>query len=115
MEELDATPAQGNLRGHLAADRGGPGVPGRGGASARERRPPLSRRVSVPPPGFATDSLARLSGVLAEQFNPHTGDPISVSPLSWSHATLMSVVMEYLLKHAKLTGKRSGVLAELVL
>jgi GH15 family glucan-1,4-alpha-glucosidase len=61
-----------------------------------------------------TRARARRSGVLAEQFNPHTGDPISVSPLTWSHATVMSVVMEYLLKHAKLTGKRSGVLAELI-
>lgn len=53
------------------------------------------------------------SGVLAEQFHPYTGDPISVSPLTWSHATVMTTVMQYLLKHAQLTGKRSGVAAEL--
>jgi len=46
---------------------------------------------------------ASASGVLAEQFNPHTGDPISVSPLTWSHATVVIVVMEYLNKLKKLT------------
>jgi GH15 family glucan-1,4-alpha-glucosidase len=45
---------------------------------------------------------AELSGVLAEQFNPHTGDPISVSPLTWSHATYVVVVLEYLQKVRKL-------------
>jgi GH15 family glucan-1,4-alpha-glucosidase len=54
------------------------------------------------------------SGVLAEQFNPLTGDAISVSPLTWSHATVITVVMQYLLKHAELTGGRSGLVAELV-
>lgn len=38
------------------------------------------------------------SGVLGEQFHPHTGDPISVSPLTWSHATFVMVVMEYIRK-----------------
>jgi hypothetical protein len=52
--------------------------------------------------------------VLAEQFNPHTGEPISVSPLTWSHAVVMTTVMQYLLKHAQITGARSGVLAEMV-
>jgi glucoamylase len=53
------------------------------------------------------------SGVLAEQYHPYTGAPISVSPLSWSHATVMTVVMKYLLKHAELTGRRIGAVAEL--
>jgi GH15 family glucan-1,4-alpha-glucosidase len=56
---------------------------------------------------------ALASGVLAEQFHPYTGEPISVSPLTWSHATVMTTVMQYLLKHAELTGNRSGVVAEL--
>lgn len=38
------------------------------------------------------------SGVLAEQFHPYSGDPMSVSPLTWSHATFVIVVMEYLEK-----------------
>lgn len=41
---------------------------------------------------------ALASGVLAEQVNPHTNAPISVSPLTWSHATFIAVVQEYLNK-----------------
>jgi len=53
------------------------------------------------------------SGVLAEQFHPYTGAPVSVSPLTWSHATVITTVIKYLLKFAELTGKRSGAVAEL--
>lgn len=60
-----------------------------------------------------TARRARPSGVLAEQFHPHSGDPISVSPLTWSHATVITVVIHYLLRHAELTGRRSGAVAEL--
>lgn len=42
------------------------------------------------------------SGVLAEQFNPLTGDPVSVSPLTWSHATVVIAVMEYLKRRQEL-------------
>jgi len=35
------------------------------------------------------------SGVMAEQMNPHTHAPLSVSPLTWSHATLVTAVREY--------------------
>lgn len=35
------------------------------------------------------------SGVMAEQLHPYTGEPISVSPLTWSHAAYVSVVREY--------------------
>lgn len=38
------------------------------------------------------------SGVLAEQVNPHTNEPISVSPLTWSHGTYIAVIQEYLNK-----------------
>jgi glucoamylase len=38
------------------------------------------------------------SGVLAEQVNPLTGAPVSVSPLTWSHATVVSTVIGYLRK-----------------
>ena len=38
------------------------------------------------------------SGVLAEQVNPYTNDPMSVSPLTWSHATVVSTVIKYLEK-----------------
>jgi len=38
------------------------------------------------------------SGVLAEQINPLTQAPLSVSPLTWSHGTYITVVQEYLNK-----------------
>ena len=36
------------------------------------------------------------SGVLAEQLHPHTGEPLSVSPLTWSHATFVTIVQRYI-------------------
>jgi GH15 family glucan-1,4-alpha-glucosidase len=41
---------------------------------------------------------ALLSGVLGEQTDPFTGNPVSASPLTWSHATLVAAVLEYLEK-----------------
>lgn len=38
------------------------------------------------------------SGVLAEQVHPYTNQPLSVSPLTWSHATVISTVCAYLQK-----------------
>ncbi|HLE87077.1 MAG TPA: glycoside hydrolase family 15 protein, partial [Candidatus Brocadiaceae bacterium] len=38
------------------------------------------------------------SGILAEQINPYTNEPISVSPLTWSHATVVTTVIKYLEK-----------------
>jgi oligosaccharide amylase len=38
------------------------------------------------------------SGVLAEQFDPLTGQPLSVSPLTWSHSTYIATVHSYLAK-----------------
>jgi len=60
-----------------------------------------------------TAARAFPSGVLAEQFDPYTGGPISVSPLTWSHATVMIVIMKYLLRHARITGRPAGSMAEL--
>ncbi len=40
------------------------------------------------------------SGVMAEQVHPHTNEPLSVSPLTWSHGTFVMTVQEYLEKHA---------------
>jgi glucoamylase len=36
------------------------------------------------------------SGVMAEQMHPETLEPLSVSPLTWSHATFIAAVQEYL-------------------
>ncbi|MDT4967257.1 MAG: glucoamylase [Acidobacteriota bacterium] len=38
------------------------------------------------------------SGVLAEQVDPLSGAPVSVSPLTWSHSTVIATVMGYLRK-----------------
>jgi len=34
-------------------------------------------------------------GLLSEQLDPHTGAPLSVSPLTWSHAEFIVTVDEY--------------------
>jgi glucoamylase len=49
------------------------------------------------------------SGVLAEQFHPVTGAPVSVSPLTWSHATVVIAVQEYVKKKRELRQKTGGV------
>ena len=49
------------------------------------------------------------SGVLAEQFDPYTGAQVSVSPLTWSHATYMIVVAKYLRRHGEITGVSHGI------
>lgn len=36
------------------------------------------------------------AGILAEQFDPETAEPVSVSPLIWSHAAYVQTVMLYL-------------------
>jgi len=41
------------------------------------------------------------SGVLPEQFHPFTGQPLSVSPLTWSHATYVATVHRLLGRLAK--------------
>jgi ferredoxin len=45
-----------------------------------------------------TAAHAMESGVLAEQVNPYTSEPLSVSPLTWSHATVVSTAIKYLEK-----------------
>jgi len=42
------------------------------------------------------------SGVLAEQVNPYNRNPLSVSPLTWSHAALVIAVQKYLNKYRRL-------------
>ena len=54
-------------------------------------------REALPYVRWAT-SRALPSGVLAEQVDPFRNAPLSVSPLTWSHATLVVAVMEYLEK-----------------
>ena len=42
------------------------------------------------------------SGVLAEQIHPHTHAPLSVSPLTWSHASVVIAIHEYIDKYHEL-------------
>lgn len=42
------------------------------------------------------------SGILAEQVHPYCCTPLSVSPLSWSHAAIVIVVHEYIDKYHEL-------------
>ncbi len=36
------------------------------------------------------------SGIMAEQLHPYSGEPLSVSPLTWSHAAFITSVLAYL-------------------
>ena len=47
---------------------------------------------------------ALISGVLPEQFHPFSGQAVSVSPLTWSHATYVSTVHRLLGRLAKQPG-----------
>ncbi|MBU4532166.1 MAG: glycoside hydrolase family 15 protein [Eubacteriales bacterium] len=42
------------------------------------------------------------TGVFSEQIHPYTGEPLSVAPLTWSHATFIQVVLHYLQKRKTL-------------
>jgi GH15 family glucan-1,4-alpha-glucosidase len=58
------------------------------------------------------------SGVLPEQLHPHSGEPLSVSPLTWSHAAFLTTTQRYLrLKSGKewaiATAKREDWIAKL--
>ncbi len=45
------------------------------------------------------------SGVLAEQVDPETRDPVSVSPLTWSHSTFVATALNYIKKLSELAAK----------
>jgi len=44
------------------------------------------------------------SGVLAEQIDASTGEPAGATPLTWSHATVVLTVLEYLEAKARICG-----------
>jgi oligosaccharide amylase len=48
------------------------------------------------------------SGVMAEQVNPYTDAPLSVSPLTWSHATYVMTVCQYIDRYNSIVGTLSG-------
>ncbi|MCL6638318.1 MAG: glycoside hydrolase family 15 protein [Firmicutes bacterium] len=45
------------------------------------------------------------SGVLGEQVHPYTGEPVSVAPLTWSHAAFVQTVVDYLEKYRAIHGR----------
>ncbi len=49
-------------------------------------------------------AYASPSGILAEQLHPLTGAPLSVAPLTWSHATFVDTVLEFTEKERQLGG-----------
>jgi GH15 family glucan-1,4-alpha-glucosidase len=47
-------------------------------------------------------------GLLSEQLDPNTGAPLSVSPLTWSHAELIATVDEFCRKSERLARLTRG-------
>jgi GH15 family glucan-1,4-alpha-glucosidase len=45
---------------------------------------------------------ASTTGVLPEQLHPITGEPISVAPLAWSHATYVETILHFMRKEQEL-------------
>ncbi len=52
-------------------------------------------------------SKASASLVLPEQIDPYDGQPLSVAPLTWSHAQVVSVVRAYI--RAARTLRHTGI------
>ncbi len=51
--------------------------------------------------------LATPTGMLAEQFHPYTGAPLSIAPLTWSHAVFVETVLRYRDKRRELLKKNA--------
>lgn len=49
-------------------------------------------------------------GNLPEQLHPHDGSPLSVAPLTWSHATYISTVCKYLRKRGQLASSADSLI-----
>lgn len=58
------------------------------------------RDFNYPHVGQSNHALS--SGVLAEQVDPHTNEPLSVSPLTWRHATFVAAVQSWLAAQTRL-------------
>ena len=42
------------------------------------------------------------AGILAEQLHPYTGAPLSVAPLTWSHATYVETILQFVKKEKEI-------------
>lgn len=49
------------------------------------------------------------AGILPEQVNPFTGEPLSVAPLTWSHSTFVSTFIEYQEYQAMTIGRNGQI------
>lgn len=49
------------------------------------------------------------SGIMPEQLHPHDGAPLSVAPLTWSHAEFVRTVTQYVRKRSTLPSSRAPV------
>jgi len=49
------------------------------------------------------------AGLLAEQIHPCTGQPLSVMPLTWSHAAFVSAVLKYQARVRELTSRPADI------
>jgi glucoamylase len=81
---------------------------------AIERADSLEELAEARPYIEWTVAKAEESGVLAEQYHPYSGAPMSVSPLTWSHSTFATVCVRYLDRHRELSllnGVREAVAA----
>lgn len=50
------------------------------------------------------------SGMFAEQMNPFTGAPLSVAPLTWSHAVYIDTLLQYTAKRHEILRRRERTL-----
>ena len=51
------------------------------------------------------ERCALTSGVLSEQVHPYTQSPLSVSPLTWSHAAVVTTIQEYVNRYYHLVNR----------
>ena len=65
----------------------------------------LSELQALKPTFDWIKAYASKTGILAEQLNPYTGEPLSVAPLTWSHATFVDTVLAYIEAEKKLSDK----------
>ncbi|MFH0769940.1 MAG: glycoside hydrolase family 15 protein [Candidatus Peregrinibacteria bacterium] len=53
-----------------------------------------------------TQRYASSTGILAEQLDPYTGSPLSVAPLTWSHAVFVETVLMFIAKEKEIQEKK---------
>ncbi len=54
------------------------------------------------------------TGVMPEQLNPYNGKPLSVSPLTWSHAEFVDLVINYVEKYKNLEQQDEKIINKII-